>query len=83
MVTSEPVLIFHDGHMLRQATKRARVTEDEIEAAVRKHGSASLEGIKAITLESDGSFAVIEKTSEHASALNNVGLPGADEAASS
>lgn len=81
MVTSEPVLVFHDGHMLKQAMKRARVTEDEIEAAVRKHGSASLEGIKAIALESDGSFAVIEKTSEHPSALDNVGLPGADEAA--
>jgi uncharacterized membrane protein YcaP (DUF421 family) len=59
IVTGEPTLLARDGRCLPQALRRARVTEDEVLAAVRDAGLASLADAKAVVLETDGSFSVI------------------------
>jgi len=59
LVTGEPALLFYRGRFLGEALRKARVTEAELRAAVRASGSASLEGIEAVVLETDGSFSVI------------------------
>jgi len=62
-VTGEPALLFHDGRMLPQAMRRARVTRDEIRASVREAGIPSLSSVKAVVLETDGSISVVERAS--------------------
>lgn len=76
LVTGEPALLFYRGRFLGEALRKARVTE----AAVRASGSASLEGIEAVVLETDGSFSVISAAADGArSALAGVKVPGAGE----
>lgn len=59
IVKNRPSLLLRDGQLCREAMKHHRVTEGELHAAVRSRGHASLGGIDAIVLETDGTFSVI------------------------
>lgn len=63
-VRSEPALLLRDGAPLPQALRRARVTQEELETVVRTQGSRGFDGIRAVILESDGSFSVIDGTGD-------------------
>lgn len=81
LVTGEPTLLLHAGRMLPQAMHRARVTEDEIRAAVREAGIPTLARVQAVVMETDGSISVVERSDEgqDASALAQVqGYPPGD-----
>ena len=58
-VKGEPTLLAHDGQLLPQAMRRARVTPEEVEAALRAHGLGSLDRAGAVILETDGSLSVV------------------------
>ncbi len=60
-VKSEPMLLWHQGEFLRGAMKKARVTENELLAAAREQGAATLETVAAIVLETDGSFSIVNR----------------------
>jgi uncharacterized membrane protein YcaP (DUF421 family) len=73
IVKSRPTMLLRDGQLIHEALKTARVTEDEIFAAVRQHGMGGLEQIAAVVLETDGSLSVIaQKRQGSASALEGV-----------
>lgn len=61
LVTGEPSLLFYQGELLQDALRRARVTEDEVRAAVRSAGLPALDDVEAVVLETDGSFSVIRR----------------------
>lgn len=61
LVTGEPRLLFYHGEFLSAELRRARVTDEEILAAVRAAGLASLEDVDAAVLETDGSFSIVRK----------------------
>jgi uncharacterized membrane protein YcaP (DUF421 family) len=61
LVTGEPAMLLHRGHLLPSALRRARLTENEVRAAVRSAGLASLADAEAVVLETDGSFSVIRR----------------------
>lgn len=61
LVTGEPALLFHRGQFLRGAMRAARVTEDEVRSSIRSAGVASLTGVEAVVLETDGSFSVVQE----------------------
>lgn len=76
MVTGEPALLVYEGRMLSAALKRARVTEDEINAALRAAGKESFAQVKAVVLETDGSFSIVQKEENVAeSSLQGVVIP--------
>jgi uncharacterized membrane protein YcaP (DUF421 family) len=76
LVTGEPTLLLYRGVMLPDALRKARVAEDEVRAAVRSAGVASLERIEAVVLETDGSFSVVEHAAElPTTSLKGVRLP--------
>lgn len=80
LVTGEPALLFYRGRFLDDALRAARVTEDEVRAAVRSQGLAALDGIEAVVLETDGSFSVItDGPGDSRSTLAGVHVPEADE----
>lgn len=64
LVTGEPLMLLYRGEFLAAAMRRARVTEEEVWAAVRSAGLASLGGAEAVVLETDGSFSVVHQGSE-------------------
>lgn len=76
-VTGEPRLLYYRGEMLDQALRNARVTVDEIEAAVRASGMATLAQVESVVLETDGSFSVIKaREGQPPSMPVGVALPG-------
>lgn len=59
VVKNAPTVLLRDGKLCHAAMRRERVTEGEVCAAVRGQGHASLAGVHAVVLETDGTFSVI------------------------
>ncbi|GAB6057024.1 DUF421 domain-containing protein [Desulfonatronum parangueonense] len=81
VVTGEPALLFYRGAYLTDSLRKARVTRDEVRSAVRTSGTAALDEIEAVVLETDGSFSVVKRSNTSGeSALAGIGAPGAPDA---
>ena len=78
IVTGEPRLLALRGRPLADEMRRARVAEDELRAALRARGFASLSEVEAVVLETDGSLSVLARAEGPAPALE--GVVGAEEA---
>ena len=72
LVKAEPTLLFYQGRYLPDQMRRTRVLEAEVRSAIRDQGVAALEDVEAVVLETDGSFAVVERTDGPASALGTL-----------
>ncbi len=73
LVKNEPKLLFYEGSFLRGAMRVERVTEEEVEAAVRQQGIGNLDEAGAVVLETDGSVTVVPRSGlGSASALRSV-----------
>lgn len=59
LVKSEPAMVYFEGQYIESALKRERVTREEVMAAVRAHGIATMNAVCAVVLETDGAFSVI------------------------
>lgn len=64
LVKAEPRLLLLDGQFLDQALLDERITSGEVRGAARKSGAASLRGVHAIVLETDGSLSVMQSDGE-------------------
>lgn len=62
LIKSDPALLYSGGSLNSATMERERVTEREVLQAVRKSGSASLEEVEAVILETDGTMSVIAKS---------------------
>lgn len=60
LIKAEPRLLFFDGQFQNQALLDERVTEAEVRSAARSSGAASMNEIRAIVLETDGSLSVMK-----------------------
>ena len=58
-VKSQPTLLFFRGQFLTDALRGERVTREEVFAAIRSSGAASLSKVDAVVLETDGTFSVL------------------------
>lgn len=64
LVKSEPTLLLYQGQFLRAKMCRERVSQEEIEAAVRQEGISDPADIAAVVLETDGAFSVIQQSEQ-------------------
>jgi uncharacterized membrane protein YcaP (DUF421 family) len=55
-----PLTLVKDGRMLRPNMQRELITEEELRAQLRQQGVEDLEDAKAVYMEGDGSFSVID-----------------------
>ena len=78
LVKSQPKLLFYRGRFQRDEMKTERVAEEEVRQAIRAQGTADIENVEAVVLETDGSFSVITNSEwGRESALDDVGAyPG-------
>lgn len=74
LVKSEPTLLLYEDWLLQAALTRERVTEAEVQAAVRSAGMTALEEVVAVVLETDGSVTAVPRIERRPTAL--VGLLG-------
>jgi uncharacterized membrane protein YcaP (DUF421 family) len=75
LVTGEPILLVFRGEMLGDAMRSARVTGDEVRAAVRSAGLSAIQDADAVVLETDGSFSVMRESGSGFSTLTHVRSP--------
>lgn len=69
LVTGEPRMLYYRGELLSDSLRKARVTVDEVEAAVRSSGMAALDDAESVVLETDGSFSVIKRQQGEAASV--------------
>lgn len=62
IVKAEPRLLFHNGEHLEGAMCDERLTLDEVLAAIRQHGHATVATVHSVVLETDGSLSVTRKS---------------------
>ncbi|WP_225887041.1 DUF421 domain-containing protein [Nodosilinea nodulosa] len=59
-IKAQPRLLVWEGKFQAEALTKERVTQGEVRAALRSKGIAALEDVKAVVLETDGGFSVIQ-----------------------
>ena len=73
LIRSEPRLLLQHGTYNHNTIKDERITEVEVDAAIRKHGFGDRSEVAWVVLESDGSFSIIsEDSAGNGSALRSV-----------
>ena len=61
VIEGEPRLIVRDGRLLMRALKEEGLEVEEVRAAIRSHGLASVEDVKFAVLETDGAISVVPR----------------------
>ncbi len=64
LVKATPALVVYNGEMLSKAMLEERINDVEIYAALRENGVSSIQDVKAVILETDGSLTVINKSDD-------------------
>lgn len=60
-IEGKPQIIIHDGHVYRDIMERERLTQHELEAALRAAGCASVTDVHFAVLENNGQISVRRK----------------------
>ncbi|PPA70958.1 DUF421 domain-containing protein [Jeotgalibacillus proteolyticus] len=73
IIRSSPKLLYYNEEFLRGEMKKARIMEKEMLQAARSSGVDSMEKVRAVVLETDGSISVLTKSdgSEEQSTVRN------------
>jgi uncharacterized membrane protein YcaP (DUF421 family) len=61
LIKSEPTLLVSDGIYLAKAMRSQRVTREEVDAALRDEGIATVDKAAFVVLETDGSLSVVPR----------------------
>lgn len=67
-VQGETIMLVYQGKILTQHLKKARISVDELEAAVREHGVADVTHVYLAVLETDGNISVLSDNYRHKTA---------------
>lgn len=57
----EPVILIRDGIADQTALNRVKITENELEEAIREHGIEDIKNVKLSVLEVDGNISVVSQ----------------------
>ncbi|MFM6948117.1 MAG: DUF421 domain-containing protein [Aquirufa sp.] len=58
-VEGEPILLIYDGKLNDVGLKKAQISLDELEAAIREHGVDNISHVNLSILETDGNISVL------------------------
>lgn len=57
----DPVILIRDGKVDQKALNKVKITQDELEEAIREHGVEKIENVKLSVLEVDGNISVVSE----------------------
>jgi uncharacterized membrane protein YcaP (DUF421 family) len=66
-----PMVVVHDGQIVRANLKRAGLTEPAVATELRKHGLTEVDAVRLVILEVDGSLSVVPE--EHSAGTGGGG----------
>jgi uncharacterized membrane protein YcaP (DUF421 family) len=78
-IKSRPALLVRNGDFQREMLRRQRVTEDEVRTAIRRRGFGDVREVRAVVLETDGSFSVIGSLTDEIEYSTLRGVDGLEE----
>lgn len=55
----EPIMLVHNGVILKKHLEKVRLTEEELLAAMREHGVDSIEKVDLAVMEADGNISIL------------------------
>jgi len=58
-VQGNPVILVHEGEIIEENRKKARISIAEIEEAAREHGVPSIKDVNLAVMEVDGNMSII------------------------
>lgn len=58
-VDPPPVLLWYEGELILSALRKHQLTEADVHTAARESGHGSLDGLRAVIMQQDGSLGVI------------------------
>lgn len=61
LIQGEPILLIYDGEANIENCKKAEITMEELEAAVREHGARDIQKVDLAVLEVDGNISVVSE----------------------
>ena len=62
ILDGEPIVVVQDGKAIEKNLRRERVTPDDLAAAMRRQGIASLEEVQWAVMETSGTISFIKKS---------------------
>ncbi|WP_409303899.1 DUF421 domain-containing protein [Peribacillus sp. SCS-155] len=71
-VLGPPSILIKDGKMMMQEIKKAKLTADEVEIALRRQKVGSVEDVELCTFESSGKFSVTLKPNKSAATKEDI-----------
>ncbi len=57
-----PIVLVHNGRVIAPHLRQARLTEEDVRAAIRKHGYEHLDDVQLAMLECSGTIGVVPKS---------------------
>jgi uncharacterized membrane protein YcaP (DUF421 family) len=64
LIDGQPEVLIHEGKLSERVMARAQLTRQELEAALRREGCASLSECRTAILENNGAISVVQKAQE-------------------
>jgi uncharacterized membrane protein YcaP (DUF421 family) len=65
LVQGEPIILIHKGEVIKANLDKAKITQDELDAAIREHGVESEKEVDLAMLERDGNISVMSDNYKH------------------
>jgi uncharacterized membrane protein YcaP (DUF421 family) len=59
LIQGEPLMLIYEGKPILDHLKKAKISNDELEAAIREHGVANISEVDLAVLERDGNISVL------------------------
>ena len=61
----EPLMLIYEGKAITEHLKKAKISDDELEAAIREHGVEHVKDVDLAVLERDGNISVLSNNYKH------------------
>lgn len=65
LVQGDPVILVHKGEIIKASLDKAKISEDELDAAIREHGVEKVSEVDMAILERDGNISVMSNNFQH------------------
>lgn len=64
-IQGQPLMLVYEGKIIADHLKKARISDDELEAVIREHGVKNTSDVDLAVLERDGNISVLSENYKH------------------
>lgn len=64
-IQGDPIMLVYEGKVIKEHLEKAKLSEDELEEAIREHGVEKVSEVNLAILETDGNISVLSNDFKH------------------